>query len=76
MRYHLKDETTQRSSRKPLEDYLTILAVVVGFEPTDDSSPSTVFKTVTFDLSVTLPCRLVLTSVRLRTSYFILMNGL
>lgn len=31
------------------------MAVVVGFEPTDGSSPSTVFKTVTFDLSVTLP---------------------
>lgn len=31
------------------------MAVVVGFEPTDGSSPPTVFKTVTFDLSVTLP---------------------
>lgn len=28
-----QDETTQRSSRKPLEDYLTILAEEDGFEP-------------------------------------------
>ena len=31
------------------------MAVVVGFEPTDGSSPPTVFKTVTLNHSVTLP---------------------
>ena len=31
--YNTKDKTTKRSSRKSVEDYLTILAGVAGFEP-------------------------------------------
>lgn len=58
MRYYPKDETTLTcSSRKPLEDYLTILAESMGLEPTIRSSRNGSFQDFCLTIRLTLHMR-------------------